>query len=98
MCPTCEIFAQHLETRQPDEYRALARKLLEVVNQKGFKVEKADCPLEDVLGATFPGDSLRHNFKCNMCGRRFALHANTYHGHVVWKPGPQPASEDSNVN
>ncbi len=86
MCPGCEAFSHRIIIKQPDEYRDLARKLIEWVNQGALKLLKADCPLGELLGSKFPGDILRHDFRCAMCGRKFALHADTYHGRVEWEP------------
>ena len=69
------------------------RKLIEIVNQGTFLLLKADCSLEEILGESFPGDVLRHDFECRMCGRRFALRADTYHGNAGWEPGPAPNNE-----
>jgi hypothetical protein len=86
VCPICESLGERITLRHPDEYRGLARKLIEVVNQGILRLVKASCPLEELLGGTFPGDSLHHDFRCAMCGHRFALHADTYHGRVEWEP------------
>jgi hypothetical protein len=88
MCPGCESLGKRIVIRLPDEYRNLARKLIEVVSQGALKVVKASCPLEDLLAPTFPGDILIHDFRCALCGQTFALFADTYHGRVEWEPEP----------
>lgn len=95
MCPRCQVFAGQLKITQPDDYRELARRLIEAVKEKTLQLTKADCHLEDLLEGPFPGDILRHHFRCTMCGRRFDLHADTYHGHVEWEP--QVGGEGGNL-
>ncbi len=97
MCPGCETFAKPFDIRKPDQYRDLARKLIEALNQGGLTLLRADCSLQELLEGTWPGDVLNHDFQCAMCRRRFALHADTYHGHVEWEPGPLPP-EGRSVN
>ena len=84
--------------KQPIEYRDFVRKLIEVVNEGMLRLVKADCPLEELVEGNWPGDVLGHDFQCTMCGRRFALHANTYHGHVEWKPGTRGTDEIRTVH
>jgi len=57
-----------------------------MVNRGSLFLVHAHCPLEDVLGPVWPGDSLSHDLQCTACGRDFHLHADTYHGWVSWEP------------
>jgi hypothetical protein len=86
MCPQCEVFAGPFKITEPDDYRNLAHRLIEAVNEKTLQLVKGDCPLEKLLEGSFPGDTLSHHFRCTMCSRRFDLHADTFHGHVEWEP------------
>src|ERR1700676_2628051 len=86
-CPKCDGFSKRLNIRTPDEYLAIVRQLIERVNTGTFLLVNADCPLGDILGPTWPGDSIAHEFECFTCGRRFRLHADTFHGHADWTPG-----------
>jgi hypothetical protein len=86
MCPGCEIFAERIDIKEPRDYQNLARQLIEAVTRRALRLTRADCPLEDLLGKTFPGDCLSHVFQCTLCSRQFTLHADTYHGRVEWEP------------
>jgi hypothetical protein len=93
-CPKCVDFAEKINTREPSEYRRIVRQLIEAVQQGTLFLVYAVCPLEEILGPTFPGDVLIHKFECLMCGRRFELNADTYHGNVNWYPGEIPGSQN----
>lgn len=86
-CSKCTGFAEKINTKEPSEYRNLARQLIEVVEQGTFFLMYASCPLDEILGPSFPGDVLVHKFECVVCGRKFELFADTYHGNVSWTPG-----------
>ena len=89
-CTKCVGFSQSFEVNTPDEYRKIARQLIQTVNEGTFLLLSGSCLLEEILGETFPGDVLVHDFQCFACGRKFHLHADTYHGRVRWKPGDEP--------
>lgn len=93
-CPKCSGFAERLHFNTPEEYQGIVRELIEIVEQGTFLLIHADCPLQRILEPTFPGDSIGHVFECFVCGRKFSLSADTYHGRVGWTPGevPEPKS------
>lgn len=92
-CPKCSGFSQRLNIHALGEYRDIARQLVEIVEQGNFLLVRADCPLQDILGPTLPGDFVVHEFECFACGRRFTLAADTWHGSVSWTPGELPKSQ-----
>lgn len=85
-CVKCSGFAERLNLATPKEYRDLAHQLIEIVNQGTFLLIQATCPLLELFGETWPGDHVEHVFECVTCGRKFELHADTYHGWVTWTP------------
>jgi hypothetical protein len=87
ICPQCGGFSQKLNILTAREYRDIARQLIEIVGEGTFLLVRADCPLQEIVEGTWPGDMLEHEFECFACGRRFALSADTYHGNVSWTPG-----------
>jgi hypothetical protein len=92
-CPKCSEFSQRLKIHTPNEYQDIARQLIEVVRQGTFLLVRADCPLEEILEPSLPGDFVAHEFECFACGRKFRLAADTYHGNVNWIPGELPATQ-----
>ena len=99
-CPKCGGFSQRLRIPTPYEYRDIGRQLIEAVRQGVFLLIRADCPLEEILEPSLPGDVVSHEFECFACGRRFTLDADTYHGNVNWIPGdvPMPQRNPSKPN
>jgi hypothetical protein len=89
-CPKCSGFSQRINIHTTREYRGIARQLIEIVEQGTFLLVRADCPLQEILEPTLPGDIVHHEFECFACGRRFSLSADTYHGDVTWAPGEFP--------
>lgn len=94
-CPKCDGFSERLHFNTPWEYRDIVRQLIEVVEQGTFVLIHADCPLRRILEPTWPGDSVGHEFECFVCGRKFQLSADTYHGNVYWTPGEIPVPESN---
>ena len=86
-CPKCDGFSQRFNILDPHEYQDIVRQLNEVVNQGTLLLVHASCPLQDMLNATSPGDTIFHNFQCFACGRTFQLFADTYHGGASWTIG-----------
>jgi hypothetical protein len=99
-CSRCDEFSERLNIAGPREYQNIIRQLIEVVNQGTFLLAHASCPLEDMLGTTWPGDIVSHQFQCFACGRVFELSADTYHGHATWTVGepPKPAEDSPKPN
>ena len=99
-CTKCNGFSQRINIQTPSEYRDIARQLIEIVEQGAFLLVRADCPLQEILEPTLPGDFVVHEFECFVCGRKFSLSADTYHGNVHWTPGetPEPQSDPSKPN
>jgi hypothetical protein len=74
----------------------MIRQLIEIVEQGTFLLIHADCPLQEILGTQpWPGDSIGHEFECFLCGRKFRLGADTYHGNVYWTPGEIPEPQNN---
>jgi hypothetical protein len=70
-CPSCVGLSKPIKSTNPDQYRELVRQLIEMVNRNLLLLVRADCPLEDILGPVWPGDSLSHDLQCTACGRGF---------------------------
>jgi hypothetical protein len=85
-CAKCKGFSERLDLETPGEYRAIAGKLIEVVDQRTFAIVSADCPLEDLFKPVWPSDVVEHKFFCVACGRSYRLFADTYHGRASWSP------------
>ena len=89
-CSKCVGFSQRLTIDTPSEYREIVRQLIELVEHGTFLLTRADCPLEGILRPSWPDDIVVHEFQCFVCGRKFMLSADTYHGNAGWTPGPVP--------
>lgn len=85
-CTKCERFSERFNIATPGEYRSIVRQLIEMVQQGTFELAQSSCALEEILEPTFPSDTIFHRFKCTLCERQFELPADTYHGHVSWRP------------
>ena len=84
-CSKCEGFRVRLYFWTPREYAGLARQLDEIVSQGTFEILHADLPLSSIAKEVWDGgDLIVHRFRCNRCGRRFELSADTYHGGARW--------------
>jgi hypothetical protein len=99
-CPKCDGFSQRFNISTFREYQDIVRQLIEIASQGTFLLVHASCPLEDVFKTPVPGDGIRHEFQCFACGRKFQLHADTYHGHASWTVGdlPKPVEDLSKPN
>jgi hypothetical protein len=84
-CAKCEGLLESLNLEHPYEYRAIVRQLIEKVASGALVLKYANCPLEEILGPVWPGDTLYHDFSCASCGKLFRLHADTYHGSASWE-------------
>jgi hypothetical protein len=85
-CAKCGGFSERINFNHSDEYRNIARQLIEVVAQGTFQIVQEDCPLQDLFKPVWPGDVLEHTFRCTTCSRSYRLSADTYHGHASWSP------------
>jgi hypothetical protein len=92
-CRQCEGFSERRNFNHPHEYRDIARRLMEVVEQGTFVMVRASCPLRELLGPVWPGDMLEHVFECIACGSKYRLSADTWHGSVNWRPVDDEDSE-----
>ena len=84
MCPKCDGFAERFRLYDKDEYLSIVRQLVQVVAEGTLELVRSDCPLEDMLQAPMPGDTIRHEFRCTRCGTTFQLWRDTYHGAARW--------------
>ena len=85
-CGECADLSERRHFSESREYRAIARRLMEIVGQGRFVLLKASCPLRELFGPVWPGDLLEHIFRCAKCGDEFRLFADTWHGSVEWGP------------
>lgn len=97
-CKKCDGFSERFNVPNPDEYQNLVRQLIQIVNEGTFLLVHADCPLDEILRPTLPGDFVAHEFECFACGRQFRLAADTYHGNVSWTPGDVPRDKPTKPN
>ena len=85
-CPRCSGFTDRLQISTARDYRDLARRLIETVEQGTFEMTRGSCELKELFCPVWPGDLLEHDFRCTACGREFVLRADTFHGNVSWDP------------
>jgi hypothetical protein len=96
-CSKCSGYSRQFNIQTPDEYQALVRQLIESLKEGTFLLVLATCPLDEILGPTMPDDIIHHEFQCFVCGRKFELSADTYHGSVHWRPGELPKPQGNST-
>lgn len=85
MCPRCDGFGERIYISSRPEYLDLAKQLMQTVREGTFVLVEGNYPLDTMFDP--PHDAfIHHEFKCTSCGRAFLLHADTYHGRVMWMP------------
>lgn len=93
-CPNCGDLQEGLSLDKPRDYLELALRLLKLVKEGNFIQAESTCTLEDLFKPEWPADTVEHNFECAVCGRRFQLFADTYHGHAGWDLTGPPTKKD----
>ncbi|MFC6647021.1 hypothetical protein ACFQBQ_15845 [Granulicella cerasi] len=70
----------------PAEYRQKAAALEAMVKRGSLRViDDHNVALEEIVQSdTWPDDILITDLECTMCGEKFELFANTYHGSAQW--------------
>ena len=80
-CEQCSLFPSASRLSRPAEYLALAVALDALVEQGKLRVLSQTCPLDQVQAAdVWVDDIIEHSFVCSVCGQRFLLSVETYHG------------------
>ncbi len=81
MCTNCDSYGESIAINRPREYFALAEQLQHLVATGVLRLVRGTCELEAIgRDKPWPGDWIEHVCECPLCGRRFRLYAETYHG------------------
>lgn len=87
MCPSCKDLNIEFRIKVPSDLRQaiavtrdnLADGTISDVTTGG------DCkPFDELVSSGKWEDVLRYHFRCNTCGQKFELYAETYHGSGGW--------------
>lgn len=87
-CATCDGWMERRVFDAPEDYRAFVRLLIENIHQGKLVMMRADCPLENMLGPSWPGneDTFTHDLRYARCNRVFHLYVNVWNGRNWWEP------------
>ena len=97
-CPVCLNIPRREEISDPKQLTAVIERTRRYVAEiRLHEVAHPQCPklpwtqpAFDVLPADGPWDDiLLYRFSCSLCGARFDLHADTYHGRASWERVPE---------
>lgn len=81
MCTNCDSHGERIPINRPREYCALVEQLQRLIATGALRLVRGTCELDAVSGGKpWPGAWIEHVCECPLCGRRFRLYAETYHG------------------
>ena len=88
VCETCDGLMERRTFETPEDYRNFVRLLIENIQQGKLVMTQGDCPLEEMLGPSWPGndDSFAHDLRCTVCNRGFHMYVNVWNGRNWWEP------------
>lgn len=93
ICPNCKDLNTVYRIRLPHELKQALRIAKQNVADNTISVVENESglycqPFNDVSDSgEWEGDVVHYVFKCNICGKKFELSAETYHGSGgKWKP------------
>jgi hypothetical protein len=83
-CP-CGSLPRKVTIDKPEHLYPLEREL-EKQLAAGILRQTTGIPPRDIReGEPFPSDIIGQEFSCLLCGQRFRLGVDTYHGHGEWR-------------
>ena len=93
MCP-CASLSRKLTIDQPAHLYTLERDLEKRITEGALRQTSGIPPGNVRETRPFPADIIAQEFSCLLCGQRFGLGVNTYHGRGEWRViGPARTSK-----
>jgi hypothetical protein len=85
MCPRCQGFAERIEIRDPSDLYRRVDEIERILKEGTLASAGGNWLLSEIRpGLPWPGDVIEHAFRCVVCGQRFELVVDTYHGGGHW--------------
>jgi hypothetical protein len=96
-CASCAELDKRIPLPTAARYLELAAAARELVDDGVLELVQGNVPLASLQPEqplpSDGSDSIQHVFACTVCGRRYVLWADTYHGGGAWEPSRSQVDE-----